>query len=140
MQTEYLILGGGPAGTWAVKGIRQEDPDGRIIIVRDEPYRTYSLPLLTKGYIQGRLKEEDLYLVDEDFYEKNRATFIKGKKAVGVSLKERSVVLDNGIEISYKKLLIATGGRPKRLSIPGGDLRGFITLEPFMTRMRLERR
>ncbi|MGH7806570.1 MAG: FAD-dependent oxidoreductase, partial [Thermodesulfobacteriota bacterium] len=93
MQTKYLILGGGPAGAWAIRGIRQEDQDGKIIIVGSEPYRTYSLPLLTKGYIQGRVAEHALYLVKEDFYDKNGAFFIKGKRAAGADLKERRAIL-----------------------------------------------
>jgi NADPH-dependent 2,4-dienoyl-CoA reductase/sulfur reductase-like enzyme len=122
MLTKYLILGAGPAGAWAIRGIRREDPKDGIIIVGDEPHRTYSLPLLTKGYIQGRLREEDLYLVDEDFYDKMGALFLKGKRAIDVWPKERRVILDDGVEITYEKLLIYTGGRPKRFNVPGGDL------------------
>jgi NADPH-dependent 2,4-dienoyl-CoA reductase/sulfur reductase-like enzyme len=128
MQTKYLTIGGGPAGAWAIRGIRQEDRNGKIIIVRDEPYRTYSPPLLTKGYIQGRFREEELYLVDEDFYEKNGVTFIKGKRAVSANLRERFVILEDGTEINYEKLLISTGGRPKRFNVPGGDLKGIYYL------------
>jgi NAD(P)H-nitrite reductase large subunit len=124
MQTKYLILGGGPAGAWAIRGIRQEDQDGKIIIVGSEPYRTYSLPLLTKGYIQGRVAEDALYLVKEDYYDKNGAIFIKGKRAVGADLKERRVILDDTTEINYEKLLISTGGRPRKFHIPGGELGG----------------
>jgi 3-phenylpropionate/trans-cinnamate dioxygenase ferredoxin reductase component len=128
MQTEYLVLGAGPAGAWAIRGIRQEDPKEKIIIVGDEPYRTYSLPLLTKGYIQGQLREEDLYLVDEDFYEKMGTVFLKGRRAVNVRPQERRVILDDGTEITYGKLLISTGGRPRRFNIPGGDLDGIYYL------------
>lgn len=122
MQTKYLILGAGPAGAWAIRGIRQEDQQGKVLIVGSEPYRTYSLPLLTKGYIQGRFAEDALYLVKEGYYDKNQAIFIKGKRAVGADLKERRVILDDGTEIKYEKLLVTTGGRPRKFNIPGGDL------------------
>jgi NAD(P)H-nitrite reductase large subunit len=124
MQTKYLVLGAGPAGAWAVRGIRQEDQQGKVLIVGSEPYRTYSLPLLTKGYIQGRFDEDALYLVKEDYYDKNQAVFIKGRRAVGADLKERRVILDGGTEIKYEKLLISTGGRPRKFNVPGGESEG----------------
>jgi NADPH-dependent 2,4-dienoyl-CoA reductase/sulfur reductase-like enzyme len=128
VETKYLILGAGPAGAWAVRGIRQEDKQGKIIIVGAEPFRTYSLPLLTKGYIQGRFGEDALYLVKEDFFDKYEAIFIKGKRAVKADFQEKKVTLDDGAEISYEKLLISIGGRPRRFDIPGGDLGGIFYL------------
>ena len=121
-------MGAGPAGAWAVRGIRQEDKQGKIVIVGAEPYRTYSLPLLTKGYIQGRFGQDALYLVKEDFFDKNEAIFIKGKRAVRADFREKKVTLDDGAEINYEKLLISTGGRPRKFDIPGGDLEGIYYL------------
>src|SRR5919198_3742642 len=98
MQTKHLILGAGPAGAWAIKGIRDEDDQGKIIIVGGEPYQTYSMPLLTKGYIQGRFKQKDIYLVDENYYEKNGAVFLKGKRATKVKPTDKLVTLEDGTE------------------------------------------
>jgi NAD(P)H-nitrite reductase large subunit len=128
MQTKYLILGAGPAGAAAVRGIRKEDDREKIVIVRDEPYRTYSLPLLTKGYIQGRFREEGIYLVGEDFYEKNGATFLNRKSAVRIAPEDNIVALDDGTEIHYEKLLVSTGGRPRKFNVRGGDLNGIYYL------------
>ena len=136
MKTKYLILGAGPTGTWAIKGIRQEDQHGEIIIVGDQPYPTYSLPLLTKGYIQGQFKEEDLYLVNENFFEINGTMFLKGKRGIVALPKEGKVVLDDETEITYKKLLISTGGRPSRLKVSGGGLSGIYYLEPLVTQTK----
>ncbi len=60
--------------------------------------------------------------MDEDFNEKVGALFLKGKRAVDVWPKERLVILDDGVEIAYEKLLISTGGRPRRFNVSGGDL------------------
>ncbi|HEX3036986.1 MAG TPA: FAD-dependent oxidoreductase [Thermodesulfobacteriota bacterium] len=128
MQTKYLILGAGPAGASAIRGIRKEDDQGKIVIVGDEPYRTYSLPLLTKGYIQGRFREDGIYLVGEDFYEKNGATFLKERRAVNVEPEDNLAALDDGTEIHYEKLLVSTGGRPRKFNIPGSGLKGIYYL------------
>src|SRR3972149_5340607 len=106
MKTKYLILGAGPTGAWAIKGIRQEDQHGGIIIVGDQPYRAYSLPLLTKGYIQDQFKEEDLYLVNENFFEINGTMFLKGKRGIVALPKEGKVVLDDETESVDEKLLL----------------------------------
>jgi len=118
---KYLILGGGPASAWAVRGVRQEDLEGDITIVGREPYRTYSLPLLTKGFIQGRYPEDKLFLVKEDFYEKAGVNFLSGHSAVSLDTEEKIVALEDGSEIAYEKLLICTGASPLKFPVPGAD-------------------
>ena len=122
-KTKYLILGAGPASSWAVRGIRQEDKEGDITIVGREPYRTYSLPLLSKGFIQGRYPEEKIFLVKEDFFESNKVTFVNNNGASSLNSENKTVLLESGEEITYEKLLICTGGSPLQFTIPGSDLR-----------------
>jgi len=123
METKYLILGAGAASSWAVRGIRQEDKEGDITIVGKEPYRTYSLPLLSKGFIQGRYPEDKIFTVKEDFYDTNKATFIHSNGASSLNTSKKTAELENGDEITYEKLLICTGGSPLKFQIPGSDLR-----------------
>lgn len=122
-ETKYLIIGAGAASTWAVRGIRQEDKEGSITIVGKEPYRTYSLPLLSKGFIQGRYPEDKIFTVKEDFYDSNKVEFIKNNPATSLNTDNKTVQIENGDEIKYEKLLICTGGSPVNLQLPGSDLR-----------------
>ncbi|GJM15373.1 MAG: pyridine nucleotide-disulfide oxidoreductase [Thermodesulfobacteriota bacterium] len=122
-KTKYLVLGTGAASSWAVRGIRQEDKEGDITIVGKEPYRTYSLPLLSKGFIQGRYPKDKIFTVKEDFYESNGVTFINDNVASCLNTENKTVKLENGDEILYEKLLICTGGSPLKFNIPGSDLR-----------------
>ena len=123
IKTKHLILGAGPASSWAVRGIRQEDKEGDIAIVGKEPYRTYSLPLLSKGFIQGRYPEDKIFTVKEDFYESNNVTFINNNGATSLNTDTKTVTLEDGEEVSYDKLLICTGGSPLEFQLPGSDLR-----------------
>ncbi len=123
MESKYLILGAGAASSWAVRGIRQEDKEGDVAIVGKEPYRTYSLPLLSKGFIQGRYPEEKIFTVKEDFYESNNVEFLNNNAASSLDTANKTVELENGDKISYEKLLICTGGSPLKFQIPGSDLR-----------------
>ncbi|MCK5710208.1 MAG: FAD-dependent oxidoreductase, partial [Deltaproteobacteria bacterium] len=88
-----------------------------------EPYRTYSLPLLSKGFIQGRYPEEKIFLVKEDFFESNKVTFVNNNGASSLNSENKTVLLESGEEITYEKLLICTGGSPLQFTIPGSDLR-----------------
>jgi len=123
IESKYLILGAGPASSWAVRGIRQEDKEGVIAIVGKEPYRTYSLPLLSKGFIQGRYPEDKIFTVKEDFYQTNNVAFVPNNGASSLNTDNKTVTLENGDEISYEKLLICTGGSPLHFAISGNDLR-----------------
>jgi len=123
MKSKYLILGAGVASSWAVRGIRQEDKEGSITVVGKEPYRTYSLPLLSKGFIQGRYPEEKIFSVKEDFYESNNVEFISDNAASSLDTANKTVGLVNGELIQYEKLLISTGGSPLKFQIPRSDLR-----------------
>ncbi|MGB3729450.1 MAG: FAD-dependent oxidoreductase, partial [Thermodesulfobacteriota bacterium] len=118
-----MILGAGAASSWAVRGIRQEDEEGAITIVGKEPYRTYSLPLLSKGFIQGRYPEHKIFTVKEDFYDTNNVAFINSNGASSLNTNNKTVELESGEEIKYEKLLVCTGGSPLELQIPGSDLR-----------------
>lgn len=120
-KTKYLILGAGPASAWAVRGIRQEDPEGGITLVGKESYRTYNLPLLSKGFIQGRYPEDKIYLVKDDFYEKAGVNFLSGSQVVSLDTENKSVGLEDGSEIAYERLLICTGASPMKFPVSGED-------------------
>jgi NAD(P)H-nitrite reductase large subunit len=117
IEAEYLILGAGPAGTWAVRGIRQEDKDGRIVITRADPRTAYSLPMLSKGFIQGWYPKEKLYLEKEDYYESNGTMFLGGNTATGIDTEGKCVELEDEKKVTYGNLLISTGGSPPSSSM-----------------------
>lgn len=137
-ETKYLILGAGAASSWAVRGIRQEDEKGDITIVGKEPYRTYSLPLLSKGFIQGRYPKEKIFTVKEDFYDTQSVNFLSAKSAASLDTQEKTVGLDDGTEIGYEKLLICTGGSPLEFQLPGSDLRRIYYLRTLDDAKRLK--
>ncbi len=108
----YLIVGGGLTADAAVAGIRQNDADGRIAVVSEEPFPPYSRPALSRSLFQGGRVEEIWRLLDE--------------RAAGVDLHltTQIVNLDPGAHqaidstgriFSYQRCLLATGAAPRRL-------------------------
>jgi 3-phenylpropionate/trans-cinnamate dioxygenase ferredoxin reductase component len=118
----YIIVGGGLAGASAIEGIRERDAEGAILLIGAEPHPPYHRPPLTKQLWTGKKKIEDIFVHDEAFYRDRRVTLLIGSKATRVDAGRRLVTTDRGDVYHYAKLLIATGGEPRRLTIPGGDL------------------
>lgn len=124
---DYLILGGGPAGTIAAETIRQHDTVGSIGIVTEELHRLYSRVLLP-SLLDGTLTREKLFLRRQEIYRAKRITLRTGEGVTGLDVERRRVTLAGGGELGYGKLLIATGGKPRSWNVPGAHLRGIYLL------------
>lgn len=123
-QYTYIIVGAGLAGSSAVEGIRELDNKGPILLLGSEKHLPYDRPPLTKKLWFGKKKVEEIFLHNQDFYGQNNIVFAAGVTARVLDAKKRTVTDDKGRTYRYEKLLLATGGVPRILSIPGGDLEG----------------
>ncbi|HEV8354219.1 MAG TPA: FAD-dependent oxidoreductase [bacterium] len=111
---QYLIVGASMAGDAAVRGIRDADPSGAIGLIGAEPDPPYNRPPLTKGLWKGQ-QEEEIWRATTDL----GATLHLGRTARSVDVAAKRVTDDQGEAYTYDRLLLATGGTPKRLEIPG---------------------
>ena len=124
MDTDYLIVGGGMTAAAAADGIRGLDPDGSITIVSDEPHPPYKRPWLSKKLWAGG--DEAKVWVDLPDVE-----LLTGRSIVSLDLGARTATDDRGEEYRYGKLLLATGGAPRRLGGDDGDVIYFRTLDDY---------
>lgn len=122
METKYLIIGGGPAGTSAAEAIRSVDQDAGLTIVDDQGERLYSKIVLHK-FIERSLEKASLYLKDASWYKENNINLVKDV-AITLDSQRRAVGLKSGGEIEYQKLLFAGGGSPRKLGVQGENLPG----------------
>ena len=128
-QIKYLIIGGGIAGTTAAEIIRQNDKKGRVMIISDEPHRFYSRIMLSKpAFFLGKIPFDKIWLKKEEWYQGNNIELLAGRKAIKLDSKNKTIVLDNGVEINYEKLLLAVGGYSRELEIPGSGKKGVLYL------------
>src|SRR3989344_644827 len=118
IKVDYLIIGGGIAGTTAAETIRKLDPSGTITIVSEEPHPLYSRVLLPH-YIRGRVKRDFVFLKKDEWYEKHAITLLKGRFLQSLDISAHEAVLNDGTIYKYKKLLLATGGRGRTASSGG---------------------
>ena len=125
---KYIIIGGGLAGGSAVDAIRKVDAEGSLALVTQEPLRPYQRPPLSKGFLMGKAGREKVFLRPADHYARQNVDLLSAVRATGLSPGTRFITLDDGRRLKYGRLLLATGGRARRLPIPGNDLSGVFTL------------
>lgn len=125
MNTKYLIIGGGPAGVAAAESIRRNDSGGKIVIVDREGERLYS-KINLHLMLDGKIPDEKIYIKSQEFYQENGFEFIKGVALSG-DAEKKEITLDAGEKIQYEKLIIATGGGPRRLAFDGDNQVGVRT-------------
>jgi NADPH-dependent 2,4-dienoyl-CoA reductase/sulfur reductase-like enzyme len=121
---DYVIVGGGLAGASAVEGIRERDATGRILIVAEEIHLPYDRPPLSKKLWFGKMQLEGIFLHERSFYETHGVTLALGAAASQLDPAVKTVTVAGGATYGYGKLLLATGCKPRKLDIPGGDLDG----------------
>ena len=124
MSERIVIIGAGQAGVQAVATLRAEGFAGSIVMVGDESFAPYQRPPLSKAYLSGALERERLFLKPDAFYAEAKCELILGVSAKSIDRTKKTVSLSDGRTLAYEKLLIATGSRVRRISVPGADLNG----------------
>jgi 3-phenylpropionate/trans-cinnamate dioxygenase ferredoxin reductase subunit len=126
---EYLLIGGGLASHYAARGIRERDQSGRIIMVGEEPELPYTRPHLSKGYLLGKRERAKVYVKPLEYYaEELKAEVWTGRRVAALDARHNLATLDDGASIRFKRALLATGGSPNHLAVPGADLPGVFYL------------
>jgi 3-phenylpropionate/trans-cinnamate dioxygenase ferredoxin reductase subunit len=124
--TRYLIVGGGLTGDAACKGIRDVDAGGAITLVGDERHPPYARPPLSKALWKGDA-ESTIWRHTADL----GVDLKLGRRIVALDLARHEARDDEGETYAYEKLLLATGGRPRRLPFGGEDVVYFRTLDDY---------
>lgn len=123
---KYIIIGGGMTADSAVTGIRDHDESGTIAVFGEEKDPPYNRPPLSKGLWKGE-KLESIWRNTEQ----RRIDFFPGTRVKSINPADRSVTSADGKTYAYEKLLLATGGTPRRLPVPAQDVIYFRTLEDY---------
>ncbi|NVB40982.1 FAD-dependent oxidoreductase [Pseudenhygromyxa sp. WMMC2535] len=117
-----VIVGAGQAGAELATSLRQRRYAGRITMIGEEAVPPYQRPPLSKGFLLGQLEREALYLKPAETYARFDIELRLGTRVAAIDPESRAVVLGSGERLGYDKLALATGGRARRLDIPGVEL------------------
>lgn len=124
-----VIVGAGLAGAEAAFALREYGHAGRIVVIGKEAWPPYERPPLSKSYLKGGLACDRLWLRPAELYAEQNIELCLGTEVTAIDRAQRCVYLDKGGALGYDKLLLATGGEARRLTIPGSELDGVCELK-----------
>ena len=128
MDQRIVIVGAGQAAAQAIETLRKRGHTGPLTLVGDEDLLPYQRPPLSKKYLAGAFDRDRLPFRHAAHYLEHGVDTRLGFAAMRIDRGARRVDLVDGSALEYDALLLATGSRPRRLSIPGTELGGVHTL------------
>lgn len=137
--TRYVIVGNSAGCIGAIEAIRQVDPEGPLTVISEEPYPAYSRPQIGR-YLAGEIGLEKSLFRPRAFYAEQRVDLLLGRTAAAIDAERHAVTLDDGRELPWDKLLLATGGTPIVPSVSGLERIGYHTFMTLEDAQRLRER
>src|SRR5580704_18718912 len=119
---KIVIVGGGAAGFAAAEMLRRQDFQGDIVMLSSEAAAPVDRPNLSKDYLAGSAPEDWLPLRPDDFYAESKIDLRLATEVAAIDTKQRQVHCGEGTNLTYDRLLLATGAEPVRLPVPAADL------------------
>jgi 3-phenylpropionate/trans-cinnamate dioxygenase ferredoxin reductase component len=116
-----VIVGAGHAGGSATAFLRQSGFEGSIVLIGEEPLLPYQRPPLSKAWLKGEADSTSLMLRPEAFYEKSNVSVRLSCAVTAIDRPGKTVMLTGGERVAYDKLILASGARARRLTLPGSD-------------------
>jgi 3-phenylpropionate/trans-cinnamate dioxygenase ferredoxin reductase subunit len=126
--TTFVIVGASLAGAKAAEALREQGFGGPLILIGEDTERPYERPPLSKGYLLGNAGRETIYVHPEPWYSEHDIDMRLGVSVTGIDAAGHRVILADGSQVDYAKLLVTTGSSPRRLAVPGADLDGVLYL------------
>jgi 3-phenylpropionate/trans-cinnamate dioxygenase ferredoxin reductase component len=128
MPETIIVIGAGHGGAQFVDSLRAGGFGGNLIMIGDEVHRPYDRPSTSKGLLSGSVELERTFLKREQFYVDNRIELRLSTRVTELDRHARTIGLSTGEKVTYDKLVIATGARARRLTVPGANLDGVFYL------------
>jgi 3-phenylpropionate/trans-cinnamate dioxygenase ferredoxin reductase subunit len=120
----FVVVGGGLAGARAVETLRDGGFQGSLVLVSTETHLPYERPPLSKAVLAGRDDVSVAILHDQDWYAERNVELRLTTTATGLDTAGQTLLLDDGSQVAYDALLLATGSSARRLPIAGAELDG----------------
>ncbi len=119
-----VIIGASYAGIQAALSARDAGYAEPVTVVADEKSLPYQRPPLSKDFLLGETSEQKLVLRDDAFFASKRIDLLLDRRVVRIDRTARQIALADGARLDFDKLVIASGSRARRMSVPGAELDG----------------
>ena len=128
MYENIVVVGAGQAAVQVIDTLRRKGYAGKLTVIGEEPWLPYQRPPLSKKYLAGSLERERLLIRPAAFFAEHQVVTHLGRRVADLARREHHVRLEDGLVLAYDALVLATGSRPRKLVVPGGELPGVHTL------------
>ncbi|ORB28713.1 NAD(P)/FAD-dependent oxidoreductase [Mycolicibacterium parafortuitum] len=115
----YVTVGAGQAAAVAARNLRRGGFDGRIVLIGDEAHAPYQRPPLSKEFLAGTDSQDSLWILPEQWRADNDVELLTGTTVTRIDTATRRVEFAEGPALPADAVLLATGGSPRRLPVPG---------------------
>ena len=126
-EENLVIVGASLTGAKAAEAIRETGFDGKVVLLGSEARPPYERPPLSKDYLRGEADEKP-FVFDDGFYAERDVELHTGTNVTAIDPETSTVSIDGSPEVSFDRLLIATGAEPRHLPLPGAELDGIVYL------------
>ncbi len=119
---DIIIIGAGHSAGQAIISLKQKKYSGKITVIGDEPWYPYQKPPLSKTFLSGDIVRERLYLKPAQYFDDTNIDFQFNTHAERI-IPEKNIVQTKDCDLSFGKLIISTGARPRKINVNGATLR-----------------
>jgi 3-phenylpropionate/trans-cinnamate dioxygenase ferredoxin reductase subunit len=134
---DFVIIGGGDAGFSAARTLREEGASGSVLVVSRDPDPPYDRTAVSKGFLGGEKSREEVLLGGAEWFTEHNVDLLVRTSAMKLDTEAHTVTLSNKDEVTYGKLLLATGANVRRLRVDGAGLDGIHYLRTLLTAAEL---
>ncbi|MER6982335.1 FAD-dependent oxidoreductase, partial [Streptomyces carpinensis] len=115
------VVGAGLAAVSTCDALRTQGYDGELVLFSAEEGLPYDRPPLSKDVLLGKARREDVLLRPADWYEQRGVELWPGAAVTAIHPEQGTVELAGGSAVGAERIVLATGGTPRALPVPGGD-------------------
>jgi 3-phenylpropionate/trans-cinnamate dioxygenase ferredoxin reductase component len=130
-QTGLLIIGASQSGVQLAVSLRALGFDEHLTLLGDENHRPYQRPALSKEFLQGAVQSESLIFRSNDYWNEHNITLVKGERITRIDKNEAGsgvAYAESGAQFPFKRLALTVGARPRKMDVPGAELKGVVYL------------
>lgn len=131
LPSSVTIIGGGAAGLAAADRLRREGYSARITLISADASPPYDRPNLSKDFLMGTAPAEWMPLRSPEYYAERKIELLLDSRVTSLDLKRRTIQLEQGRQVDFDALLLATGADPVRLEIPAAGGMSLFYLRTF---------
>lgn len=123
-----VIVGGGQGGVQVAVSLREAGFGGPVSVIDTEACQPYQRPPLSKAYLSGTGDRALIDLRSDSFFTDNTIDLVTGQCVEAIDRRARKIALAGGHHLDYGHLVLATGARPRTLTVPGSNQEGVVYL------------